>query len=361
MSNNGNIQRIQRRDLLRFSLAAGLGGAAAAVLPGAAVAAAQAKPAPAPASGAAGEIVAEEYWGDKKGVKLWVYRKYIARDIADKPVLFMVHGSSYSGKTMFDLQVPGREYSVMDHFARLGYDVWTMDHEGYGHSDRTSSYSDIASGVDDLKVATDIVAAKAGKSSGTFFGQSSGALRAARFANTYPDRVTSLILGALVWTGEGSRTLKERAKTLPKLLASNVRKVDAEFYSKVFTRDRPGAADPDMGELVAAAELQYGDTVPNGTYLDMVTKLPVCDPEKIACPVLIARGEYDGIASDEDVFAFFGKLPNPDKQMVKMGALAHTALLGVNRGKLFHAMQAFLTMPAASPLGEEPAGASGDG
>lgn len=349
-----DTRNLNRRDLLKLSVAAGVGTTAAAFLP----AALRAQPA---AAAPAGGIVAEEYWGDKRGVKLWVYRKYVPAGIENKPVLFMVHGSSYSGKTMFDLQVPGRDYSVMDHFARLGYDVWTMDHEGYGHSDRTSSYSDIASGVDDLKVATDIVAERTGKRAGTFFGQSSGALRAARFANTYPDRVDSLILGALVWTGEGSPTLAERAKTLPRLLESNVRKVDAEFYSKVFTRDRPGAADPDMGDLVAAAELQYGDTVPNGTYVDMVTKLPVCDPERIACPVLIARGEFDGIASDADVVAFFDKLPNSDKQMVKLGGLAHTALLGVNRGKLFHVMQAFLSMPAAIPLGELPPGASADG
>ena len=59
-----------------------------------------------------------------------------------------------SGKTMFDLQVPERTgYSFMDRFAQIGFDVWTMDHEGYGHSDRTSGNSDIASGVDDLKAA----------------------------------------------------------------------------------------------------------------------------------------------------------------------------------------------------------------
>jgi alpha-beta hydrolase superfamily lysophospholipase len=34
----------------------------------------------------------------------------------------------------------------MDHFARLGYEVWTMDHEGYGHSQRTAGKSDIQSG-----------------------------------------------------------------------------------------------------------------------------------------------------------------------------------------------------------------------
>jgi len=348
-----DLKNMNRRDLLKMSVMAGAGVAASAMLPFGARAATIGSPAmgdTGAATTSTGKIIAEEYWGNKKGVKLWVYRKYIADGIANKPVLFMVHGSSYSGKTMFDLQVPGRDYSTMDHFVRLGYDVWTMDHEGYGHSDRTPNYSDIASGVEDLTVATDIIRKTTGKTTATFFGQSSGALRATKFANTHPDRVKSLILSALVWTGEGSVTLKERAKGLPKLRASNVRKVDADFYSKVFTRDKPGAAEPDLGDLVAAAELKYGDTVPNGTYLDMVTKLPVVDPEKVLCPVLITRSEYDGIATDEDVVNFFGKLPNQDKQMVMLAGLAHTSLLGVNRFRLFHVMQSFLTLPAAKAL-----------
>jgi pimeloyl-ACP methyl ester carboxylesterase len=340
-------QAIRRRDLLK--LAALAGAAATPLLTGCAAAR---------TAESDGDIVAEEYWGDKNGIRLWIYRKYQPAGIAQKPVLFCVHGSSYSGKTMFDLEAPGRDYSVMNHFARLGYDVWTMDHEGYGHSDRTPNYSDVASGVVDLKVAVDLIVKTTGKARATFFGQSSGALRAAKFANTYPEHVGSLILGALVYTGAGSRTLEKRRKSLAKLRASNVRKVDYDFFASVFTRDKPGSADPDMGQLVAEAELKYGDTVPNGTYLDMVANLPVCDPEKILCPVLIARGEYDGIASDQDVLDFYEKLPHPDKQIAKLGGLAHTALLGVNRGRLFHVMQAFLTLPAGVPLGS---GAASDG
>jgi hypothetical protein len=100
-----------------------------------------------------------------------------------------------------------------------------------------------------------------------------------------------------------------------------------------------------MGNVVADEELRYGDTVPNGTYRDMVVNLPVCDPDKIMCPVLIIRAEHDGIATDEDVMGFFSRLPNADKQMTKIGGLAHTALLGINRHRFYHAVAGFLTMP----------------
>jgi pimeloyl-ACP methyl ester carboxylesterase len=291
-------------------------------------------------------IISEEFWVTKNGVKLWVYRKYSGKPDAKRPLLFLVHGSSYSSKTMFDLQVPERTgYSFMDHFVQLGFEVWTMDHEGYGHSDRTSGYSDIDSGVEDLKVAMGAITQVTGQTKASFFGQSSGALRAARFANFYPEHVTQLALDAFVWTGKDAPTLIKRAKLLPQIQSCNVRKVDVAFFHTVFTRDHPGASEPMIGEVVAQEELKYGDTVPCGTYLDMVTKLPVVDPEKVLCPVLIIRAEHDGIATEEDVFNFFVRLPNPDKQFVKISGLAHAAPLGVNRRRFYHAIHSFLTMP----------------
>jgi pimeloyl-ACP methyl ester carboxylesterase len=291
-------------------------------------------------------IVAEEYWASKNGVKLWVYRKYSGPSDAKRPLLFLVHGSSYSGKTMFDLEVPDRsDYSFMNYFVRLGFEVWTMDHEGYGHSDRTSGNSDIASGVDDLKAAMAIVVEVTGQTKASFFGQSSGALRAARFANFHPDHVERLIVDAFVWTGKDAPTLIQRAKLLPQLQSSNVRKIDAAFYRSVFTRDHPGASEAMISDVVAEEELKYGDTVPTGTYLDMVTKLPLVDPDKVKCPVLMIRAEHDGIATEADLMDFFSRLPNPDKQMVKIAGLAHTAPLGVNRHRFYHAIYAFLSLP----------------
>jgi pimeloyl-ACP methyl ester carboxylesterase len=295
-------------------------------------------------------IVADEFWADKNGVRLWVYRKRLEGTLP-KARLFCVHGSSYSGKTMFDLQVPNREsYSMMDHFAGLGYEVWTMDHEGYGHSQKTQANSDIQSGAEDLKAAMAVVEKAGGGGKLAFFGQSSGALRAARFAAQHPQHVEKLALDAFVWTGKGSSTLAERGKSVDRWRSSSRRKVDADFYRSVFTRDHSGASEPFLGEIVAAEELRYGDSVPTGTYLDMVTKLPLVDPEKVACPVLIVRAEHDGIATDEDILGFYARLPNPDKQLVKISGLAHTAILGVNRARFWHALHSFLAMPARIDL-----------
>lgn len=78
------------------------------------------------------EIRADEYWAKKGDVDLFMFRKRLTAS-ENAPVLFMVHGSSFSGPTGFDLQVPGREdYSQMDRFARAGSmsGRWTMKDTG---------------------------------------------------------------------------------------------------------------------------------------------------------------------------------------------------------------------------------------
>ncbi|MBV9439802.1 MAG: alpha/beta fold hydrolase [Candidatus Eremiobacteraeota bacterium] len=300
------------------------------------------------AAAADGAIAASEYWAMKGTVRLYVYRKRIvpAAGAAAQPVLFLVHGSSMSGRSTFDLTVPNQTgYSMMDAFARLGYDVWTMDHEGYGRSDRTSGNSDVASGVADLAAAMAVVRRETGRSSAHFFGESSGGIRAAAFAVAHRDAVGRLGLSAYTYTGKGSPTLANRAKDVEFYHTHNRRPATLELYRSIFTRDKPGTADPAVGDALYAAESQFGDTVPTGTYLDMVTKLPLVDPAQLDVPVFMARGEYDGISTEEDLIAFFEQLKNHDKQFVVIPGAAHSLVLGYNRDRFWYALDAFLKAP----------------
>lgn len=297
---------------------------------------------------AATDIVAEEHWAKKGKVDLYLWRKRLAGKAGEKrPVLFLVHGSSFSARTTYDLEVPGKgEYSMMNVFARAGWDVWTLDHEGYGRSSRTDGFSYVLEGVDDLKAAMPLVEKATGRKSFSFFGSSSGALRAGAFCNAYPERVEKLSLGALVWTGKGSPTLKKRAERLSEWRASNRRVVDEAAYAAIFSRDVTGLTIPELPAAAAAAEMANGGgSVPNGTYIDMCANLPLVDPTKIACPVMIFRGEHDGIATDEDVLGFFSALATTDKQIIMMSGQAHNTTIGVNRHRFWHVLQAFLDMP----------------
>jgi pimeloyl-ACP methyl ester carboxylesterase len=113
----------------------------------------------------------------------------------------------------------------------------------------------------------------------------------------------------------------------------------------IATRDKPGTSDPAVVEALADAELPFGEQVPTGTYLDMTSNLPVVHPEKVLSPVLLVRGEYDGIATVADIEAFFNLLPNGDRQFVILPGTAHSVTLATNRNLFWHVARAFLTMP----------------
>ena len=291
------------------------------------------------------DIVFEEHQARKGDVTLQMYRKRPASGPA--PVLFLVHGSSFSARSSYDLDVPGHPgYSLMEAFAGFGYDVWTVDHEGYGRSTHTESNSDIACGVEDLKVTAEVVERVTGAHSAIYFGQSSGALRAGAFANACPDRVEKIVFAALTYTGKGSPTLKKRAERLHEWHTVPRRTVDEAYYRGLFTRDVTGLTIPELASAAAASEMANGGgSVPNGTYYDMCANLPVVDPARVLCPALIIRGDHDGIATDEDVQDFYARLPHRDKQLVSIGGMAHNTQLGVNRARFWHAMKAFLDMP----------------
>lgn len=289
-------------------------------------------------------IVSNEYWAAKGEARLFVFRKRLEGH--DGRVLFLIHGSSLSALPSYDLHIPGHDdYSVMDHFAKLGFDVWTMDHDGYGRSSRTGSNADIADAVVDLDAVWPLVVAESGRATAIVFGQSGGALRAAAFAQARPERVERLILDGFVWTGKGSPTLAKRRERLAEWRSSNRRKTDRAFFQTIFNRDHPAFGDPLVAEAWADYELALGDSFPTGTYLDMSANLPLIDPAKIRCPVQMIRGEFDGIATDDDLIEFFRLIPNREKQFCLMAGQAHVGPQAVNRHRFIHVMQGFLTLP----------------
>ncbi len=290
----------------------------------------------------------QEHWTTKGPVRLFLWEKPAAAAGPSLGTIVFVHGSSMASQPTFDLQVPGRPgSSAMDHFARLGYDTWCVDMEGYGRSDKSREVTaDIATGADDLAAATDYIARTRGAGAVLMYGISSGALRAALFAQRHPDRVARLALDAFVWTGRGSPTLEERRKRLPEFRAASRRAIDRAFVRSIFTRDHPGTADLAVVDAFADAILALDQSVPTGTYVDMCANLPVVDPARLPMPTLIMRGQYDGIAAMEDLLAFFARLPSPDKQFVVMPGIAHASFQEKNYRIPYHVLHGFFSQPA---------------
>jgi alpha-beta hydrolase superfamily lysophospholipase len=354
MANSVEKHLVARRNIIKSAgLGAGLGLGAGfgfgSLVSGATPAHAQAAAQAAPA-----EIWSQEYWAHKGDVKLNLWRKRVgapAAGTAPLPVLFLVHGSSLSARSSYDLQVPGQDYSFMDEFARAGFDVWTLDHDGFGYSGDSGNNSDIASRVEDLKVSMPVLLSETGRSKFHFFGESSGSISVAKFAQDVPERVDRLVLAASTYKGEGAAEIQRRRDQIAELRAHPRRKRDASMIRSIFSRDgHPGIYDQAMVEALVATEMKFGDTIPAGTYIDMAVNLPIVDPAQVKSPVLMTRGEWDGNSTDADLLDFFRQLPNGDRQYVILPNTAHSEGFSKNRKMLSYVMKNFFNapVPAAS-------------
>jgi pimeloyl-ACP methyl ester carboxylesterase len=291
-----------------------------------------------------GKTSGREHWTTVEGQKLFLWEKARTGEPARGTILF-VHGSSMAATPGFDLQAPGY-VSAMDFFAAQGFDCWCCDHRGYGRSYKGPEFlATIAQGADDLAAASRYIMDRNGTGPLLVYGISSGALRAALFAQRHPERVKRLALDALVWTGKDSPTLEQRRKKLKEWKASTRRPINRAFLDSIHRRDGVYTANPALAEPYAQAVLALDDSIPNGTYIDMCENLPVNDPAKITAPTIIMRGQYDGIAAFADIVAFFTLLPNADKELAVMPDIAHGSFTQMNYMRAYHILLSFFTRP----------------
>jgi non-heme chloroperoxidase len=289
-----------------------------------------------------GSILLEEHFAEKGSVKLYVRRKQL-RGSKPHSVLVLVHGSSISAKPTFDLAVPRKPgYSMMDWFAERGYDVWAMDHEGYGKSTLTKGNSNIQSGVEDLAALMRLLRERTGLTRASIYGLSSGALRAAGFAAAYPENIERLALDAFVWTGRGSVALEKRKEGLPFFRNNARRSIDQQTIERGIVGATSGIFDTEVVRACAQEQFALGDSVPTGTFLDMTANLPVVDPLAITAPTVLIRAEHDDIAALSDLSDFFVRLESKDKQFSFIPGVGHSSVLGVNRLRVWNCLHAFL-------------------
>ena len=145
-------------------------------------------------------------------------------------------------------------------------------------------------------------------------------------------------------------SLAQRRKKLPEFLASKRRPIDRAFVYSIFERDHPDCAEKRVVDAFADAILALDDSMPNGTYIDMCSKLPVVDPALITVPTLVLRGQYDGIAAFDDLIEFWKRLPNPDKQFTVMAGISHASFQQKNYLTVYHLLHAYFTQPAPAYL-----------
>ncbi|MGI9303041.1 MAG: alpha/beta fold hydrolase, partial [Gammaproteobacteria bacterium] len=205
------------------------------------------------------------------------------RSIAnDGKALLLIHGATFPGYIAFDLNY--KNVSLMRHFARLGWDTFALDLEGYGLSTRPpvmdspeafpESKAPIGSDVTVADVArvVDFILDLRGVDKVHLLGWSAGAaLEAPLYAIQNPDKVAKLILygtGYHEWsrTEEKARARAEQAHAQKNRYGTPIALVERELTKEEYFV--PGVidvyakahleSDPKSGELGGRIRAPYG-------------------------------------------------------------------------------------------------------
>jgi alpha-beta hydrolase superfamily lysophospholipase len=248
----------------------------------------------------------------RSGQQLFLWEKRRTAEPGQGTILF-VHGSSMASTPGFDLQAPGVDYtSAMDWFAAKGVDCWCCDHRGYGRSYKgTEVLATIADGADDLEAASDYIMAKNKTGQLYVYGISSGALRAALFAERHPERGQATCARCMYGPGRAARRLQSAPRNSPMAgepAPSDQPRVPPQHpYPRQGLYGQPCASEPFNVAVLALDDLGaerrlYRCAQPAG---ERSTKITV--------PTIIMRGQYDGIASLDDLIEFTSFRPMPTR------------------------------------------------
>ena len=126
---------------------------------------------------------------------------------------------------------------------------------------------------------------------------------------------------------------------------------------RLFLWEKRATTQPPAGTILFVHGSSMASTptfdlqVPTGTYVDMCSRLPLVDPLKIPAPTIVMRGQWDGIASFDDLLEFFRLLPNPDKQFAVMPGISHASFQQKNYMLVYDILYGFFAQTAPVYLG----------
>ena len=277
----------------------------------------------------------------------------------DNVVLF-VHGATFPSGLAAAYKFDGNSW--MDDLSIAGFDVWALDFAGYGESDRYPEMSapaeshqplgradacsrQIASAVDFIRLHQ-----KAERVS--VIAHSWGTLAAGLYTTERPESVGRLILFGPVTV---RRTKEPESKHLAAWWYVTQEAQRERFYGYVPPGEKPVmeprhfaawgpaylATDAEGSQRIPASV-----KVPNGPMADIEDAWhgkPIYDPAKIQSPVLIIRGEWDTVTTDEDAQWLYQALRSaPIKRDIVISRGTHVMHLEESRFQLYHGVRTFL-------------------
>jgi pimeloyl-ACP methyl ester carboxylesterase len=292
----------------------------------------------------------------------------LKRGAGDKVVLF-VHGAGTPAEVSFD--VPYQDYSWMTYLAKAGYDVFTVDMEGYGRSDRPPQMEQpcnlapaqqdqfipaliparcapfypgpittIASDWNDISATVAYIKKLRHVSQVNLIGWSQGGPRTGGWTAQHPHDVARLIVLAPAYN---RATPAERPPAGASGVVFNTQsrtEFDANWARQTGCADQvdKATADSVWSEMIASDPVgaTWGPGVrraPQTAVWGWTTEVV----KKMSTPTLMVSGQYDKQVDPERVREFYADLGSSRKVFVDLACSSHNAMWEKNHLLLFKA------------------------
>ena len=303
--------------------------------------------------------------------QVYVRERVVARNLlrGSSGVVVFVHGAGTPAEVAFD--VPYSDYSWMAYLANAGFDVFSMDMEGYGRSTRPAVMNDpcnlaraqqtlfvpslisapcaqsfqgvattIASDWNDIGAVVDYVRALRHVEKVNLAGWSQGGPRAGGYAAQHPEQVQRLVLLAPAYARTGPAAAPAPRADAVVFNTQSQKEFDANW-------DRQVGCPAQYDKAVSTAvwqDMVASDSV-GGTWGTGVRRAPTVPSwgfnqavvSKNQTPTLMITGVHDKQVPPATVRQYYEDLAAPEKVFIDLACSSHNAMWEKNHLLLFQA------------------------
>jgi pimeloyl-ACP methyl ester carboxylesterase len=304
-----------------------------------------------------------------EGLQLFMRYLPCAKPSGRRRAVMYVHGATFPSALSVAFRFDGRSWR--DALCDAGFDVWALDFQGFGESDRYRQMSGpadahpplctAADAATQLACATRFALDRSGIDRISLIAHSWGSMAAASFAAAHPSLVERM-----VFFGPIARRSPRSDEAPPAFPAWRI--VTLEDQWKRFTEDVPADSAPVLSRLhfeswgaayldsdsEARTRAPAGVKVPAGPSSEIIKawhgELPY-EPSDLHAPVAIIRGEWDSLLPDEDAAWLFGALTHSRvKRDIKISRGTHLMHLESMRLALWNESIGFLRGDDVAPV-----------
>jgi pimeloyl-ACP methyl ester carboxylesterase/heme-degrading monooxygenase HmoA len=273
------------------------------------------------------------------------------------PVLF-IHGASFPSALSFAFRMNG--YSWMDDMSVHGYDTYALDFLGYGQSSRYPEMSGPNTGdpvswsgthvARDIDLAVDHIRKISGSEKIYLIGHSWGATVCAYYATQHPEKIERLVLFAPFTQRDGTDTSivnhlyeeltpDERVQQFIDATDGKEIRLEAEIFDQ-WKREWLQSDTSVTRRESSSVRFPAGWEV---DFMNCMNHRCYYNPADITVPVLLIRGEWDGLPSSEDAVGLYNELANaPCKRYIVISRGTHVMHLEKSRFQLYSEVRNFI-------------------